>query len=424
MNIKTTTIDRAIGKIQSHQRVFIQGAAATPQALVQELVKQASRLEGVEIIHMHTEGEAEYAQPHMHKHFRVSNLFVGSNVRKQVNFDSVDYIPCFLSEMDLLFRKNIRRPNVALVQVSPPDKHGNCSLGTSVDITKAAIETADLVIALVNPQVPRVFGDGIIPFSEIDEAVEYNGPLIETKPKPLTEKEIKIGKLAAELIEDNSTLQIGIGSIPDAVLASLKGHKNLGVHSEMWSDGLLPLLKTGVVNNSKKSIYNGKTVASFLNGSKEIIDFVNDNPSVLLLEAREVNNPRTISKNDRMVSINSAVEIDLTGQVCADSVGARVISGVGGQVDFIRGATLSKGGKSILALTSRSRKGNSRIVAALHPGAGIVTTRAHVHHVVTEYGSVELFGKTIGERAKALIEISHPEDREMLDRQFFEIYRK
>ncbi|MBK9293764.1 MAG: acetyl-CoA hydrolase/transferase family protein [Oligoflexia bacterium] len=415
---------QAIEKIKSNQRVFIQGAAATPLPLVQELVNQAPRLKNVEIIHMHTEGPAPYAQPEMAKHFRVSNLFVGGNIRKQINFDSVDYIPCFLSEMDLLFRKDIRRPNVALVQVSPPDKHGNCSLGTSVDITKAAVETADLVIALVNPQVPRVFGDGIIPFSQIDEAIEYNGPLIETKSKPLTEIEIKIGNLAAEFIEDNSTLQIGIGSIPDAVLAALKNHKNLGVHSEMWSDGLLPLLKSGVVNNSKKNIYNGKTIASFLNGSKELMDFVNDNPSVMLLEAREVNNPRTISKNDRMVSINSAVEIDLSGQVCADSVGARVISGVGGQVDFIRGATLSKGGKSILALTSRSRKANSRIVSVLQPGAGIVTTRAHVHHVVTEYGHVELFGKTVGERAKALIGIAHPDDRESLERQFFEIYKK
>jgi len=413
---KVISKQNAIEKIQSNQRVFVHGAATTPSVLLQELVMQASRLKNVELIHMHTHGHAEYAQAKFAQNFKVSNLFVGPNMRQHFDFDQVDYIPCFLSEIGILFRSGIRKPDVALIHISPPDRHGYCSLGTSVDVVKAAIETSDLVIAQVNPRVPRVFGDGVFHSSQIDFMVEVDEPLFTSESKAPSQVEKQIGKNVAELIEDGATLQMGIGSIPDAVLSCLEQHKNLGIHSEMWSDGALSLIEKGVITNSEKTFHRGKTVASFVLGSQKLYDFVHDNPAVILLEASYVNNPGVIARNKKVVAINSAVEVDLTGQVCADSIGSQIISGVGGQIDFIRGASLSEGGKPVIALPSRTHQNIPRIVPLLKLGAGVVTTRAHVHYVVTEYGMVNLFGKSLHERAKALIQISHPDDRDGLDR--------
>jgi len=371
---KTVTAQAAIENIKSNQRVFIHGGAATPTVLIRELVKQASRLKDVEIIHLHTHGGAEYAKPEYKENFRVMNLFVGANMRPHFDFDRVDYLPCFLSEIGILFRTGKRKPDVTLIHISPPDKHGYCSLGTSVDVVKAAVEASSLVIAQVNPKLPRVFGDGIFHVSRIDYMVEANEPLFTSEAPSLSKIEKQIGKNAAELIEDGSTLQMGIGSIPDAVLSCLHNHKNLGIHTEMWSDGALELIEKDVVNNSKKTFHRGKTVASFLLGSQKLYDYVHDNPAVILLEASYVNNTGVIARNKKVVAINSAVEVDLTGQVCADSIGSHIISGVGGQIDFIRGASLSEGGKPIIALPSRTHKNIPRIVPQLKQGAGVVTT--------------------------------------------------
>ncbi len=413
---KLTTAADAISIIKNNDRVFIHGGAATPQTLINSLVAQASRLENVEILHLHTHGPAEYAKPEFKKSFKVTNLFVGANIRPYLDFDRIDYLPCFLSEISSLFRNGIKKLDVALVHVSPPDIHGFCSLGSSVDVVRAAVDTAKVVIAQVNPQMPRTHGDGLIHTSRIHAMVEVNEPLFESKVSALTEVELSIGRNVAALVEDGSTLQTGIGAVPDAVLASLKGHKNLGIHSEMWSDGVLALVESGVVNNSLKKTHPGKIVSSFVTGSRKLFDFIDDNPSVLLLEASYVNNPTVIARNKKVVAINSAVEIDLSGQVCADSIGHHIISGVGGQIDFIRGAALSEGGKPIIALPSRTHKGIARIVPTLKAGAGVVTTRAHIHYVATEYGVADLFGKTLNERAKALINIAHPDDRESLSK--------
>ncbi|GIL18528.1 MAG: 4-hydroxybutyrate CoA-transferase [Oligoflexia bacterium] len=420
---KIVSLSEAISKVQSNKRVFIHGGAATPKLLVSELMSQAKGLKNIEVMHLHTHGEPVYAKPEYKETFRVANLFVGANMRPYLDMDRVDYLPCFLSEISSLFTTGRRKPDVALIHVSPPDRHGFCSLGTSVDVARAAVDTADLVIAQVNPNMPRIHGDGNIHESKIHFMVECHEPMDQVKGKPLTSVELEIGKHAASLIEDGATLQMGIGSIPDAVLASLKNHKNLGIHTEMWSDGALELIQKGIVNNSKKSFHRGKTTAAFVMGTQKLYDFVNDNPAVILLEAGYVNNPRNIARNKRVTAINSAVEIDLTGQVCADSIGSHIISGVGGQIDFIRGASLSEGGKPIIALPSRTNKGLSRIVTQLKQGAGVVTTRAHVHFVVTEYGAADLFGKTIHERALALIDIAHPDDREKLSRDWHELVR-
>jgi 4-hydroxybutyrate CoA-transferase len=421
---KQLTAAAAITHINSFQNVFVHGGCATPNFLLKELVQQANRLTSVTLIHLHTHGDADYLKPQYSANFRVLNLFVGSNVRPYMDFDRVDYIPCFLSEMPSLFKNKVIPLDVALIQVSPPDSHGYCSLGTSVDVVKAAIANSKIVIAQVNNQMPRTFGDALVPVKNIDYLVEHSEPLLESSPKALSSIELEIGRNTADLIENGSTLQMGIGSIPDAVLSSLTSHKDLGIHTEMWSDGALNLLKSGVINNSKKKIHQGKTVSTFVMGSKNVFSFIDNNPSVILLEANYVNNPTVIAKNDKAVSINSAVEIDLTGQVCADSIGHKVISGVGGQIDFIRGSALSNGGKPIIAMTSRTKHGNSRIVSSLKSGAGVVTTRAHVHYVVTEYGAVNLFGKSIHQRARALLDLAHPEDRENLEKAFFEEYSK
>lgn len=415
-------MDSIFEKVQSGQRIFIHGGAATPLRLIEGLMQQAPRLENVELIHLHTMGPAAYADARYEKNFRVANLFVGPNMRKKMNLKGVDYIPCFLSEIPALFRSGRRPLDVALIHVSPPDAHGFCTLGTSVDVTRAAVENAKLIIAQINPQMPRVHGDGFIHISQIHQAIEVNEPLPESPPHELSLEELAIGRHVADIVEDGSTLQAGIGSIPDAVLKALKGHRHLGVHTEMWSDGMLELIQCGAIDNSMKTIHPGKTISGFVSGTKALYDYIHDNPSVAQLDIAYVNNPSIIARNPKVVAINSAVEIDLTGQVCADSIGSHIISGVGGQMDFMRGAALSPGGKPVLALTSRTKKGQSRIVSILKPGAGVVTTRSHVHYVATEYGIVDLAGKTLCERAHALIGIAHPDDRERLEKEWVEFY--
>jgi acyl-CoA hydrolase len=401
--------------------VFVHGAAATPNTLLDALVEQHDRLRVVELIHLHTFGEATYAQPEYAASFRVANLFVGGNMRGLLDGSRIDYLPLFLSEIPQLFRSRRRPLDVALIHCSPPDEHGYCSLGCSVDVAVAAVESASMVIAQINPRMPKVHGDGFVPLSSIDWCVEVDQELPEHPPRELSAAERSIGRFAAELIEDGATLQMGIGAVPDAVLEALKDHRHLGVHSEMWSDGLLPLIESGAVDNVYKTVHPGKTVAAFVMGSRRLYDFVHDNPSAVLLDVGYVNSVGVIARNPKVTAINSAVEVDLTGQICADSIGSRIISGVGGQMDFIRGASLSEGGKPIIALPSRTRRGEPRIVPTLRPGAGVVTTRAHVQHVITEYGAVDLYGKTLDERAKLLMSIAHPEDQEGLDRAWHEM---
>lgn len=407
--------------IQPGMRVFIHGGAATPFRLIDELVKEADRLHDIEIVHLHTLGPGKHGDEAFAKNFKIANLFVGENMRRRLDFARIDYIPCFLSEIPELFRSRRRPLDVALIHVSAPDKHGYCTLGTSVDVARAAVESAAIVIAQVNRCMPRVHGDGFIHISRIDRFIEIDEALPEVKPAAITDLERKIGQNAASLVEDGATLQIGIGAIPDAVMKALMGHRHLGLHTETWTDGALELIKSGAIDNSQKSIYQGRSVSGFAFGTKALYDFIDDNPAVVQLDIGYINNPRNIARNPKVAAINSAVEIDLTGQVCADSVGSRVISGVGGQMDFIRGASLSPGGKPIIALQSTTRSGESKLVPVLKSGAGVVTTRAHVHYVVTEFGVADLYGKTLSERAKAMIAIAHPNHRETLDRAWFEL---
>lgn len=424
MNYTYSKLEDAIGQIPVKAKIFIHGAAATPNILLQEVVNQYDRFEQLEFMHLHTIGPATYADPKYHSRFKVTNLFIGENLRSRMNFNEVDYIPCFLSEISSLIRKSARKPDVALVQVSPPDRHGFCTLGTSVDVARAAVEVASLVIAQVNENMPRLHGDALVHVRDLDHMVLINSPLPEVKLPILHDTEEQIGKYVASLIEDGATLQLGIGAIPNAVLRFLHNHKDLGLHTELWSDGALELMEKGIINNRRKKIHPHKSVSTLLFGTKKLYDFINDNPAVIQLEASYVNNPAVISRNKRATAINSAVEIDLTGQVCSDSIGHHIISGVGGQIDFMQGASMSEGGKPIIALTSRTHKGVSRLVSSLKHGAGVVTTRAHIHHVVTEYGIADLFGKTINERAQALILIAHPDDRERLAREWSTILHR
>jgi 4-hydroxybutyrate CoA-transferase len=407
--------------LNSGDSVFVHGGAATPHRLIELMMKEADRLKSVEIMHLHTEGDPPYVY---HPAFRVSNLFVGKNMRKHMDYERIDYIPCFLSEIGLLFRKGIKKVDIALIQVSPPDQHGYVSLGVSVDVAKAAVESAKIVVAQVNPRMPRVHGDGLLHRSKIDHMIEWEAPLYAPARRELTEVELAIGKNVAELVEDRATLQLGIGAIPDAVCANLKGHKDLGIHTEMWSHGAFDLIKCGAVTNKFKKFHQGKTTSAFVIGDEEIYHYINDNLSVLNLEAQYTNNPVNIFRNDRVTAVNSATEIDLTGQVCADSIGHNIISGVGGQMDFLRAAALSERGRPILAFSSTTKKGESRIQVSLKEGAGVVTTRSHVHYVVTEFGAVNLYGKSLNERAKLLVGIAHPDHREKLERGWREIRRK
>ncbi|NOQ74531.1 MAG: 4-hydroxybutyrate CoA-transferase [Crocinitomix sp.] len=410
----TTTAEEAVKSIKSGNNVFVHSAAAVPKCLVAAMTDRHSELRDVSIYQIHTEGAAPYANPALQDSFTIKTFFVGSNMREVVQNGHGSYIPIFLSEVPALFRKGIIPFDVALITVSPPDKHGYCSLGTSVDISLAATQCAKIVIAQINDQMPRTHGDGLIHINEINIQVEKSEPLPEVNYTNLSEQNQAIGQNICELIEDGSTLQMGIGGIPNAVLSCLDNHKNLGIHSEMFSDGVLPLIEKGVINGSCKKKHPGMIVSSFVVGSKKLYDFIDDNPMVQMLDFEYVNNVSVIQKNPKVVAINSAIEIDITGQVCADSIGSKIYSGVGGQMDFIRGASLSEGGKPIIAVASTTKSGASKIVPFLKPGAGVVTTRAHVHWVVTEFGAVNLYGKTIEERVKLLIDIAHPQHRDQL----------
>lgn len=415
--------EQAVSLIKSGDRVFLHSAAAAPQQLIKAMTARANELRNVEIVSIHTEGVAPYTAPEYAKSFCTNCMFIGANVRKAIETGRGDYIPVFLSEVPALFRRNILPIDVAMIQVSPPDKHGYCSLGVSIDVSRAAVQMAKIVIAQVNPQMPRTHGDGLIHVSKIDAMVEVDEPLIEASKMQLGEVEMAIGRNIAGLVDDGATLQMGIGAIPDAVLASLTNHKDLGVHTEMFSDGLINLVEKGIVNGKKKRIHPEKVVASFVMGTRRIYDFIDDNPLIAMLDVAYVNDTAVIRRNPKVTAINSAIEVDLTGQICADSIGSRLYSGVGGQMDFIRGASLSEGGKPIIALPSVTRRGDSRIVPFLKQGAGVVTTRAHVHYIVTEYGVANLYGKNLRQRAKALIEIAHPDHRETLEEQAFERFK-
>ncbi len=415
--MKIVDLQEAVSVVRSDNRIFFQGAAMTPNALIDALCDRYKELNNVEIIQIHTDGEAKYMEDPYSDSFRLSSCFVGGNVRKGVNSNNGDYIPIFLSEIHWLFRRDILPLDVAFIQVSPPDKHGYCSLGVSVDITIPAIEKAKTVVALINKQVPRTHGDGIIHMNEINYAVEMDTPIhqsIVTKP---SEIETQIGKHVAGLIEDGATLQMGIGNIPNAVLNNLTHHKRLGIHTEMFSDGVLPLIENGVITGEDKKVKPGKILTTFAVGSQKLYDYIDDNPVVHFKEASHTNDTSIIKLNPKVTAINSAIEIDFTGQICADTIGSYQYSGVGGQMDFIRGAALSKGGKAIIAMPSTTKRGDSKIVPYLKHGAGVTTTRAHVHYVATEYGIVDLFGKSLKQRAKALVGIAHPEHQETLDRE-------
>ncbi len=423
MSAKFVSPQQALQIVKPGDSIYIHTAAAAPQVLIDALVERAPKLKNVKIYHLHTDATAPYVAPEYKGIFETNSLFIGSNVRKAIWEGRANFIPVFLSEVPALFRKMIIPVDVCLLSVSPPDKHGFCSLGPSIDSSRAAMQMASHVIAQVNENMPRTHGDGLVHISQIDAIVEGNLPLPQSKlPAPNAEEEL-IGDHIADMIEDGSTLQMGIGTIPNAVLSKLTNHRDLGIHTEMFSDGVIPLVEAGVINNSKKRIHPGKIVSGFVIGSQKVYDFIDDNPMVNMLDIQYVNDVAVIRKNPRAVSINSAIEVDVTGQVCADSIGSKFFSGVGGQMDFIRGASLSEGGKPIIALSSVTKRNETKIVPILKPGAGVVTTRAHVHYVVTEYGVADLYGKSIKERIKAMIDISHPDHREELDKQAFEVYK-
>lgn len=415
------TADEAVVHVRSGDRIFLHGVAAAPQRLIEALVRRAPDLRDVEIVQLHTEGPAPYTAPDMQASFRVNCLFIGGNTRTAVQEGRGDFTPIFLSDIPRLFREDILDIDVAFIHVSPPDRHGFCSLGTTVEAAHEALFSAETVIAQVNPNMPRTHGDALVHMSKITYLVEINDPIPEVHLPPLSDDERAIGRHVASLVDDGATLQMGIGAIPDAVLRELTSHRDLGVHTEMFSDGLVELVERGVVTGARKTIHPNKIVATFVMGTKRVYDFIDDNPMVAMLDVAYVNNPSVIMRNPRMTAINSAIEVDLTGQVCADSIGPKPYSGVGGQVDFIRGAALSKGGRPIIALPSRTSRGVPRLVTMLKPGAGVVTTRAHLHYLVTEYGIAYLHGRTLRERAEAIIAIAHPDDRENLEREAREI---
>ena len=422
--IKYKTADEAVSVIGSGNRVYVHGSAQTPTYLLQAVAKQADRLRNVEFVFITVYGDIQIDKPEFAESFKINSLFVSASIRDAVNEGRADYVPVFLSEIPDLFNQNILPIDVALAQVSPPDKHGYCSLGVSVDVARSAVNNANHVVACINPNVPRTHGDGLIHINQFDSMVYCESPLYEARyGDRVGPTEVKIAEHVAGLIEDGSTLQMGIGAIPDAVLQTLANHKNLGMHTEMCSDGVIDLYEKGVINNKCKQIHPNKGVSAFALGTRRLYDFVDDNPAIQFLDIDYVNDPHIIRRNNKMVAINSAIEIDVTGQVCADSIGTYQYSGVGGQMDFMRGAALSKGGKPIIALPSRTHKGMSRIVPFLKPGAGVVTTRAHMHYVVTEYGVAYLFGKNLRQRAKALINIAHPDDRDSLEKACIERFK-
>jgi len=419
MNYKGSSLSEAMGIIRSGFNLFIQTAAAAPQQLIKGMMDRANELENITIYQMHTEGDAPYAMPEFQHIFKVNCFFIGSNLRKAVQEKRADYIPVFLSEIPALFRKQIIRIDCALIHVSSPDKHGFCSLGVSVDIAPAVLETAKYIIAQVNPNMPRTLGDGFIHISKIDRWIGVNDKIFTIPTEKPDALNYKIATHVSSLIEDGATLQMGIGKIPNAVLGLLDSHKRLGIHTEMFSDGIIDLIQSGVITGEMKKKRKGKIVSSFMLGTKRLYDFAHNNPIIEMLDIAYVNDTHIIRQNPKVTAINSALEVDITGQICADSIGSKMYSGVGGQMDFMRGASLSEGGKPIIALSSVTSKGISKIVSTLKPGAGVVTTRAHVHYVVTEYGMADLYGKNLRERAKELIAIAHPDHRNALAEHAF-----
>ncbi len=422
---RITTAEEAVKAIQSGQRVFLTGNCSVPQKLLSALVDRAHELENVEITQVLTIGPAPQAEPGLERHLRINNLFIGANVRQAIHEGRADFTPVFLSEIPHLFRNNILPLDVSLIHVAPPDEHGFCSLGIEAGLVKTPAQVSKIVIAEVNEQMPRTLGDSFIHISKIDYAVPVNYPLAELPMGETNELSMKIGEHISELIEDGSTMQLGIGAIPDAVLHFLDHKRDLGIHTELFSDGVMELVQRGVITNERKSLHPGKIVAGFILGTKKLYDFVDDNPIVELHPSEYVNDPFIIAQNNKMISINSAIEVDLTGQVNADSIGPKFYSGVGGQLDFVYGASRSEGGKPIIALPSSVTLQDgtrlSRIVSMLKPGAGVVTTRNHVHYIVTEFGIAHLYGKTIRQRAEALIRISHPDFQEDLKREAIEL---
>ena len=419
---KIVSPDEAVQAVKSGDSVYLSGFANSPETLVEALCRRGDRgeLQDVEIVQLMTFGKAPYTEEKYAGVFIPNAFFAGANNRKSIREGVSDYLPVGLSDTQALYRSGIFKCDVAIIKVTKPDQHGYVSLGVSVDITLAAVEVAKTVIAVVDEKAPRTLGDSLIPYSRIDYAVLDNHPLMEIINPPSTELDIAIGKNCASLIDNGACLQMGIGSIPNAILSALKDHSDLGIHTEMFSDNVIPLVDEGVINGARKQIDRGKLVTSFLMGSQKFYDFIDNNPLVLMKDIGYTNDPFIIAQNDNVVAINSAVEIDLTGQVCADSIGYQMYSGVGGQLDFIYGASRSKGGKAIIAIASETNRGESKITPFLKPGAGVVTPRHLVHYVVTEYGIVDLYGKTLQERAALLISIAHPKHREELEKAAFE----
>lgn len=420
--MKFVSFEEAVKVVKTNDRIHIHSVACAPQGLINALCERGRRKEfkNVRIQHLHTEGPAPYANPEFEGIFCLESYFVGHNVRKQTQEGWADYVPIHLNETQKLIRSGIHPVDVVLMQVCPPDKHGYVSMGTSVDCTLAAVQNAKTVIAVINPKIPRAWGDAMIKLSDIDIFCQDDTPLIEAPVPAIGEQDAQIGKHVANLIEDGATLQMGIGAIPNAVLSQLGNHKNLGIHTEMFADGVLPLYEKGVINGLNKKHDNGKMVSTFLMGSQDVYNFIDDNPGVAMMDVGYTNNPWIIADQPKMTAINSALSVDITGQVNADSLGTKFYSGSGGQLDFIRGAAASKGGKPIIALPSVTNKGISKISPTLLNGAGVVTTRFDIHYLVTEFGAAYLYGKTLQQRAKEIIKIAHPDHQEALDKAAFE----
>ncbi|MBL9020597.1 MAG: acetyl-CoA hydrolase/transferase family protein [Myxococcales bacterium] len=418
---RATSPDDVVAPVRSQDRVFIHGASATPTPLIEALARRTD-LEGVRLYHLHLSGNVPTVAPEHAGRFRSISLFTGPAMRKPIEEGRADFMPIFLSDIPGLFSSGRVPLDVAIVQLSPPDHHGNCTLGTSCDAAKAAVENAKTVLAEINEQMPRTHGNVVVPLSRVKAFTLSNRPLCEHEKPTIGEVESRIGEIIADLVDDRATLQMGIGAIPDAVLTRLGNKHDLGVHTEMFSDGLIPLIEGGVVTNRYKNVHPGRTVTSFVAGSKALFEFVRDNQQIEFHPCDRTNDTALIRKNDKVVAINSAIEIDLSGQVCADSMGFKIFSGIGGQMDFIRGAAISKGGKAILALPSTAAGGKvSRVTPALKHGAGVVTTRGHVHWIVTEYGARDLHGLTLRERAEALIDLAHPDFRAELRREIAQV---
>jgi len=419
-NPREVTPAEAVCLLRSNSNVFLHGACASPLVLEAAMCER-TELENVTLFHIHKNGPAPFADPQHVGRFRSVSLFTGSNLRQAIEEGRADFVPIFLSDIPWLFLSGQVHLHAAVVQLSEPDRHGFCTLGPSVDTALAAVQSADVVIAEINKQMPRTHGSGFVHLNQLDAFVRTDYPLSTANHGRGGAAEEAIGAIIADLIQDGSTLQMGIGAIPDAVLARLTDKADLGIHTEMFSDGLVPLVEAGVVNNSRKNVHRGRIVTSFVSGSQTVLDFINDNPMCEFHPCNYTNDTALIRRHDRMVAINSALEVDLTGQVCADSIGSRVYSGIGGQMDFIRGAALAREGKAIIALPATARKGTvSRITPTLKPGAGVVTTRGHVHWVVTEFGAVNLHGRTLRQRGEALVSIAHPDFRADLKKDLLE----